>query len=125
MWQVHAQFLVGEGRTREIATPAAVCPAFLKGTFALMSPAGFPDDERNRAARRPWPAGLLRLHQAVPGAQGPHRDAAWSRRTALLPGHDARVRHSRRQAGDRPARRVMRRTELAAPKRQPVRRTLA
>ena len=40
MWQVHAQFRLGEVRTREIAITPAVCLAFVMGIFALMITTG-------------------------------------------------------------------------------------
>jgi hypothetical protein len=40
MWQVHAQFRLGEVRTGEIDITPAVCLAFLMGTFALMITTG-------------------------------------------------------------------------------------
>ena len=40
MWQVHAQFRLGEVRTGEIDITPAVCLALLMGTFALMITTG-------------------------------------------------------------------------------------
>ena len=40
MWQVHAQFRLGDLRTREIDMTPAVCLFFVVGTFALMITTG-------------------------------------------------------------------------------------
>jgi hypothetical protein len=40
MWQVHAQFRLGDLRSREIDMTPVVCLCFVVGTFALMVTTG-------------------------------------------------------------------------------------
>ena len=40
MWQVHAQFRLGDLRTREVDLTPAVCLFFVVGTVALMITTG-------------------------------------------------------------------------------------
>ena len=40
MWQVHAQFRLGDIRTTEIDITAALCLCLVAGTFALMITTG-------------------------------------------------------------------------------------